>query len=137
MCIILILVSISCNIFLNFSECGCEEALGSTTRPLIPPLPGEGALVASEKRMVVMRDVPTDLPLKINHSSSASGSDDSSLHCKLSSIDSDDDISSPCSPNETKGELDMSISYEQDTGVLKIQLLQVTRKVDFFFLLCL
>ncbi|XP_001603471.2 synaptotagmin-5 [Nasonia vitripennis] len=103
----------------HLSECSCDEAAGTSMSPLAPPLPGGGALVASDERMVILRS----LPLTSCTSNGSESSCSVSAHARLSSTDSDD-ISCPRSANETRGELQMSITYDAPDGILNVKLVE-------------
>lgn len=106
----------------HLSECSCdsEAALATSPSPMAPPLPGPGgAVIASDERMVILRSLP------LASCSSQNGSDTSSLHAgRLSSTDSDD-ISCPRSANETRGELQICLTYDAPNGLLTVKLIEV------------
>ena len=69
--------------------------------------------MASDERMVILKSLPR--------------SSDSSSNSRLNSADSDD-ISCPRSANETRGEIELCLTYDAPTGILNVKLIEVHLK---------
>ncbi|KAG7205566.1 hypothetical protein KM043_007538 [Ampulex compressa] len=86
----------------------------SPMSPLAPPLP-EGAVVASEKRMVIVK--PPTRSIDGTHSRLSSAEIDTPRH-KLSSS------SSTSSSDESRGELQLGLIYDAPAGILTVMLIE-------------
>ncbi|XP_014607577.1 PREDICTED: synaptotagmin-5 [Polistes canadensis] len=87
----------------------------SPMSPLTPPLP-EGAVVASEKRMVIVRHPPRSLD---------------SCHSRLNSLEIESEprnklssSSSTSSTDEFRGELEIGLIHDASTGILSVRLIE-------------
>ncbi|XP_032672796.1 synaptotagmin-2-like [Odontomachus brunneus] len=87
----------------------------SPMSPLAPPLP-EGAVVASEKRMVIVR--PPTRSIDGSHSRLNSVEIESAPRHKLSSS------SSTSSSDEVRGELKLGLIYDENAGILTVRLIE-------------
>ncbi|XP_014469080.1 PREDICTED: synaptotagmin-5-like [Dinoponera quadriceps] len=87
----------------------------SPMSPLAPPLP-EGAVVASEKRMVIVK--PPARSIDGSHSRLNSVEIESASRHKLSSS------SSTSSSDEVRGELKLGLIYDANSGILTVRLIE-------------
>ncbi|EFN88067.1 Synaptotagmin-3 [Harpegnathos saltator] len=87
----------------------------SPMSPLAPPLP-EGAVVASEKRMVIVK--PPTRSIDGSHSRLNSVEIESAPRHKLSSS------SSTSSSDEVRGELKLGLIYDENAGILTVRLIE-------------
>ncbi|GAB1869522.1 Synaptotagmin-3 [Camponotus japonicus] len=88
----------------------------SPMSPLAPPLP-EGAVVASEKRMVIVRPPPRSIDGSQSRLNSIEIVESTRRH-KLSSS------SSTSSSDEIKGELKLGLIYDATAGILTVRLIE-------------
>ncbi|XP_029177156.1 synaptotagmin-5 [Nylanderia fulva] len=88
----------------------------SPISPLAPPLP-EGAVVASEKRMVIVRQPPRSIDGSQSRLNSVEIVDSARRH-KLSSS------SSTSSSDEIRGELKLGLIYDANAGILTVRLIE-------------
>lgn len=88
----------------------------SPMSPLAPPLP-EGAVVASEKRMVIVRPPPRSIDGSQSRLNSVEIVESTRRH-KLSSS------SSTSSSDEIRGELKLGLIYDSTAGILTVRLIE-------------